>query len=171
MMFLAECTNDEKSRLGKLARDNGAADVETYAGVDSDQGLVIIEGTGEIKHPSLSPVQELFRGGSVGAAGGEHLFKVGLWVPADARTEFLDWYESEHLPILLECPDWTGCRFVEKPVKDGHQFYALHQLQDVGALESKERKRSRETPWFMRLKQNPWFDGAFTRQLYKRVEA
>jgi hypothetical protein len=38
--------------------------------------------------------------------------------------EFLDWYRNEHLPILLECPTWNGCRFVESPVLEGHQFYA-----------------------------------------------
>ncbi len=74
----------------------------------------------------------------------------------------------EHLPILLECPVWDGCRFVEQKIDKGCQFYAMHQLADKAALDSAERKRSRSTPWFKRLSVHPWFDGAFTRTLCKR---
>lgn len=171
MLSFAECAANELGQFADLAQNSGAASVELYTGADSDQSLVIIESAREIGDNSVFPVRELFSGGSFGTAGGNHLFKVGLWVPAESRAEFLAWYESEHLPILLECADWTGCRFIEKPVEEGHQFYALHQLGNVSALDSQERQRSRATPWFMRLKQHPWFDGAFTRQLYNRAEA
>ena len=88
----------------------------------------------------------------------------------DFREEFVAWYMIEHMPILLECPQWDGCRFVETSVTNGCQFYSLHQLNDRAALDSAERKRSRSTPWFKRLAQNDWFDGAFTRTLYRRPE-
>jgi hypothetical protein len=170
MMFLAQCRSNELDRFVGAARQNGATCVESFAAVDGEDALLILEGTREIKNqPSIAPVTQLFGGGSVGGSGGDHLFKVGIWVPPASRAEFLDWYESEHLPILLECPTWNGCRFVEKQVPDGHQFYALHQLESPSALDSEERRRSRSTPWFMHLKQNPWFDESFTRQLYTRV--
>lgn len=108
----------------------------------------------------------LFSGGAVGANAGPWLFFVGLWTPEDYRDEFLAWYRFEHLPILLEHAAWAGCRFTEQPVERGCQFFALHQLRDRAALDSAQRKLSRATPWFRRLAQQPWFDGAFTRSLY-----
>lgn len=118
-----------------------------------------------------TPVQLLFEGGRHGPDAGEWLLCVGLWAPAHQRGELLAWYEQEHLPILLECPTWDGCRFVEAPAPSGCQFFSLHQVSDVAALTSPERARSRATPWFERLKQFEWFDEPFTRTLYRRVEA
>jgi len=45
----------------------------------------------------------------------------------------------------------------------------MHQLSDRAALDSMERKRSRSTAWFKRLSMHPWFDGAFTRTLCRRI--
>jgi hypothetical protein len=168
MMFMAACPKAQMDRLAALARQCGARDVEMFSAVGGEAGLAIFNGNSEIDDPSVAPMTQLFGGGRVGSEGGGHLFKVDIWVPAASRAELLDWYASEHLPILLECPTWDGCRFVEKEVRDGHQFYALHQLADPRALESEERRRSRATPWFMRLKRYPWFDEAFTRALYVR---
>jgi hypothetical protein len=92
-----------------------------------------------------------------------------LWTPQDFRKEFLAWYKVEHLPMLLECPIWDGCRFVEQDVERGCQFYALHQLSDKAALDSDARKRSRSTPWFNRLAKNGWFDAGFRRTLCRRL--
>lgn len=118
---------------------------------------------------TCTPVQPLFQGGRCGAAAGPWLFRVGLWVPAAQRAEFLAWYEQEHLPILLECATWDGCRFVEAACAEGCRFHALHQLADEAALRSAERARSRATPWFLRLKQYAWFDAPFTRSLWQRM--
>lgn len=114
-------------------------------------------------------VSVLFSGGVTGSDAGPWLFCVGLWTPSDWGTEFCAWYRHEHAPILLECPVWSGFRFVEHQVADGRQFYALHWLADRAALDSDFRKRSRATPWFLRLARNDWFDGAFVRVLAKRA--
>jgi hypothetical protein len=166
MMFLAEPAKSETGKVATVIRCSGVTSVETFAAEDAEKGLVIANGNGVIDHPLVVRINPLFSGGKVGANAGDYLFMVGIWVPQAAHAEFLDWYRNEHLPILLECPTWNGCRFVERPVSDGHQFYALHQLEDRSALQSDQRRRSRATPWFMRLKQHPWFDEKFTRQLY-----
>jgi hypothetical protein len=118
---------------------------------------------------STRALRLLFSGGRFGAAGGDWLFFVGLWTPPDWRDEFLAWYRGEHLPMLLECPVWDGCRFTEQSVEAGCQFHALHQFSDRAALDSEHRRRSRSTHWFARLSRNPWFDGGFTRTLYRRL--
>lgn len=114
-------------------------------------------------------VEVLFSGGSFGPRGGPWLFDVGLWVPDSHRSEFCAWYRHEHAPILLECPVWSGFRFVEQRVERGRQYYALHWLAEREALDSPFRKLSRSTPWFRRLAANDWFDGAFVRVLARRL--
>lgn len=172
MMILADCASNEVADLATLLRKGGAVEVEAFSATDGPYGLLIFKGEVQANHRlAASAASQLFGGGKTGAAGGPYLFRVGIWVPSAHRTEFLDWYKSEHLPILLECPTWGGCRFVEAQTDDGHQFFALHQIDNPAALESEERKRSRATPWFKRLKQHSWFDEAFKRQLYIRKEA
>ncbi|MGH7660538.1 MAG: hypothetical protein ACRENA_06440 [Vulcanimicrobiaceae bacterium] len=144
--------------------------LERFARVEGDGALAITSAedvsTAAGKH---RPVRQLFGGGKYGEAAGPFLFHVALWTPQDFRDEFLAWYECEHLPMLLEADGWDGCRFVEERIDDGCLFHALHQLRDRGALDSDARKRSRATPWFARLANNPWFDSGFKRALYRRI--
>ena len=143
---------------------------ELFGEVDALRYLALLSGTTSGQPEwTLEPVDLLFSAGRYGRVAGEWLFRVGLWVPREHRSEFLSWYEQEHLAILLECSTWEGCRFVEAPDSKGCQFIALHQLADPAALSSPERARSRATPWFMRLKQFDWFDEPFTRVLYRRI--
>ncbi len=39
-----------------------------------------------------------------------YLYAVLFAVPAGHREEFDDWYTQDHVPLLLGCPDWLGCR-------------------------------------------------------------
>ena len=165
-MFFAEPAKSEIAKIATLMRRDLATCVETFAAEDADKGVIIVHNRSVIDHPLFVRIDPLFIGGKVGLNAGEYLFMVGIWLPTAARAEFLDWYQNEHLPILLECPTWNGCRFVERPMSEGHQFYALHQLEHPNALHSEQRRGSRATPWFTRLKQHPWFDEQFTRQLY-----
>ena len=147
-----------------------ATDAEAYVR-DDGRGSLILCGGDDPRSAGISGAKSLsvlFSGGRCGRESGDWLFHVGLWTPEDFRVEFLAWYQLEHLPILLECPIWDGCRFVEQKVDKGCQFYAIHQLSDKAALDSAERKRSRATAWFKRLSAHPWFDGAFTRTLFRR---
>jgi hypothetical protein len=157
-----------RSHASEYTPSATAAGVEIYVEAEGD-GRLEIRADSPAAPADEQPARLLFSAGRVGREGGDWLFHVGLWAPSDYREEFLAWYSIEHLPILLECPTWDGCRFVEQPVADGCQFYALHQLADRAALESEQRKASRSTAWFRRLKANDWFDEAFVRTLYRRA--
>jgi len=111
----------------------------------------------------------LFAGGRFGPRAGSWVFRVGIWTPKDWRSEFCAWYQHEHGPILIECPDWDGFRFFEVPASRGCQFYVTHYLADRAALDSPWRRLSRSTPWFRRLAKNKWFDGPFERILCRRL--
>ena len=166
------CEAESSEALASLAPTPSAAScVESYVREDGPGGLALCE----TEHVARSwrmgrRLETLFAEGRFGSALGGYLFKVGIWTPARFRDELLEWYRREHLPILLGCPAWDGCRFAQEDVDEGCQFYALHQLSHPRALESDERARSRSTPWFFELKRNDWFDEPFTRVLYRRID-
>lgn len=135
----------------------------------SDERLLLGDGVVAAKGAETATI--LFTGGSFGPTAGPFLFRVGMWTPIEDREDFLAWYEDDHLSLLLDHPAWDGCRFIETAADDGCQFYVLHQMRDPAALDSDERRRSRDTPWFHRLKKKDWFDDAFVRALYRRADA
>ena len=166
-MLLFETFSDDPS-AERAAAVACAGDAETFAREEKRGYLVLCPRAETGALPGARRINLLIAAGLCGPRAGPYLFKVGLWVPTEYRTEFLAWYEVDHLPILLECPTWDGCRLVEEEAEAGCQFHALHQLAEPSALNSREREHSRTTPWFMRLKRNEWFDEPFDRKLYRR---
>lgn len=150
-------------------RSAGCPQAEIFVRDGGESAVVIADGAEPSTLPTAKRFEPLFNGGRFGSVGGPWLFHVGIWTPGDYRDEFLAWYQTEHLPLLLECPVWDGCRFAEEAVPDGCQFHAIHQFSDTKALDSEQRKRSRSTPWFYRLARNDWFDSGFKRTLYQRA--
>jgi hypothetical protein len=96
------------------------------------------------------------------------LYPVLFSVPAAGEQDFNNWYDEEHLGILLRCLHWPMCRRfkVHQPAPDSWTHIALHYLLDLRALESKERDEARTTPWRDRLAKHAWFKGDY-RVLYK----
>jgi len=154
-MLLLEVSTIDPGELRRYA-EIYRGEAEIFLRDDGKGALVLCNGPVAAGNSEAKSVKKLFDGGGFGKSGGDWLFCVALWTPDDYRDEFLAWYQTEHLPILLECPAWDGCRFLEEKVSDKK------------ALDSQERKRSRSTPWFKRLAKNAWFDGAFQRTLYRR---
>jgi len=170
-VLILESSITDPSGVRRLQADCGD-DAECFVRDDA-MGAIVVCSTDEITARAGGVgrrVQVLFTGGRHGTDGGPWLFYVGLWTPDDYRAEFLAWYRWEHMPILLENPLWDGCRFVQEKTARGAQFYALHQLADKAALDSPERRHSRSTPWFRRLSEHAWFDGAFKRTLCRRLD-
>lgn len=172
IVLIRESSVTDPSLVRRLGADCGV-DAECFVRDDAAGSIVLgsMEALSRRADVTDRHVQLLFAGGRHGPDGGPWLFYVGLWTPDDYRAEFLAWYRLEHMPILLENPLWDGCRFVEEKTSRGAQFHALHQFADRAALESPERRHSRSTPWFRRLSEHPWFDGAFKRTLCRRLQA
>lgn len=87
------------------------------------------------------------------------LFAVMFEVPASRRADFSAWYDGDHLPRLLACPDWWLARRFE--VVDGDPgrwtHLTLHYLGDRGALESTERAAARASAARSAFAREPWF--------------
>jgi hypothetical protein len=92
------------------------------------------------------------------------LYAVSFNVPAEAAAEFDSWYETEHIPLLMECPDWLMVRRmrVADGVPETYTHMALHYLADAKALQSPEREKARKTAWRDKLAKNDWFKASYT---------
>lgn len=98
------------------------------------------------------------------------LFVVTFPVPDDRFDVFDEWYDADHLPILLAASGWDRCRRyrVESGDPIGPTAIVLHDLSNTGVLDGPERARARETAWRQRLvAEEPWFTQG-TYALYRR---
>jgi hypothetical protein len=82
-----------------------------------------------------------------------------LRVPAERMEEIGRWYDEEHLPMLMSCPQWVMSRRFRIAAARGLDFthVALHYLSDLRALQSPARAMARDTPWRDRLVAEGWF--------------
>lgn len=92
-----------------------------------------------------------------------YLYAVFFSVPAEREEAFNAWYVEDHVPLLLGCEHWLGCRRYR--IVDGHPaaftHMALHHLADLAALQSPAREAARATPWRAKLAAEPWFKGHY----------
>lgn len=106
-----------------------------------------------------------------GARGiGDYLSVNAFDVPDDRVAAFDDWYESEHVPRLLEAADWLRVRRFVITDGDGPRWthLALHELASAGVMDSPERRHARTGPKRDAFVNLPWFT-ASGRWLYRLV--
>lgn len=91
------------------------------------------------------------------------LYAVFFTVPGEREADFNDWYTQDHVPKLLEEPQWLGVRRyrIVDGTPEGYTHLALHHLASTDALESPARAAARNTPWRDRLAAESWFRGAY----------
>ncbi len=92
------------------------------------------------------------------------LYSVFFAVPPVREQEFNDWYVNEHVPLLMGCDEWLGCRRykIVDGAPDAFTHLAIHHLADLSALDSPARSAARATEWRDRLAQEPWFQGHYS---------
>lgn len=68
----------------------------------------------------------------------EYLLSVKIDASADNIDSVIDWYEEEHIPMLLSLPSWHGVRLFLKDDPDSSvkELLALHSLIDLAGFES-----------------------------------
>ncbi len=98
-----------------------------------------------------------------------YAYPIFFSVPEPWQTHFNQWYDREHIPMLLQCPQWVMCRRfkLEDPCGCTWTHLALHYLSDLSALQSPERTAARSTAWRRELESQPWF--RFSHRLGSRL--
>lgn len=96
------------------------------------------------------------------AETGRYIYLVTFAVPDEHQAEFDAWYEQDHVPLLLRNEHWLRCRryAVVDAEPPGVTRAAVHELADLAALDSRERKDARSSEWRARLAQNDYFSSA-----------
>lgn len=131
-------------------------DMESPQVLDTDAYASIKNNPSEVTARMLSSVGNFTRyiGRSIGTQSRDGieqaiqapiLYPVFFDVPEDRQEEFDAWYDEDHVPTLLESPDWLGCRRFALDVAHPHSFnrLALHYLADEKALQSSAREKAR----------------------------
>lgn len=85
-------------------------------------------------------------------------------VPESGRADFDDWYDNEHIPMLMKSPDWLMVRrfAVLDGVPETFTHLSIHYLAREEALSSPERAAARATPWRARLAEQEWFKPSYS---------
>ena len=84
---------------------------------------------------------------------------VFLSVPDDAAAGFVEWYETEHTPLLLKNSEWRMARHMKIVDADPNPFthMVLHYVDSEAVLDCEELAAARATEWRNRLAQEDWF--------------
>lgn len=100
----------------------------------------------------------------------EYLSVVAFPVPAADVGAFDDWYDREHVPMLLEAEDWLAVRRYRVVSAQGAPWtdLALHELRSSEVMESPQRAAARDAPMRLQLVQRSWF-GDSGRWLYRLI--
>jgi hypothetical protein len=96
------------------------------------------------------------------------LYAVFFSVPDERADEFNRWYDTERVPMLLQCKDWLMVRRFEVYEGDPQPWthLALSYLADMSALDSPELEAARNTEWCRGLAAEPWFQASYL--IYER---
>lgn len=105
---------------------------------------------------------ETFVGVEIGDTGpsepGCCVFLVSFDVPQVDQGEFDSWYETEHVPRLMEIPGWLRCRrYAVAGLGLTPTRVAVHDLASLDALDSPLRAAAAASEWRRELAERPWF--------------
>lgn len=93
----------------------------------------------------------------------DFLYAVFFNVPDARAADFDAWYDEDHVPLLLGCKEWLGCRRYR--LSDAHPepftHIALHHLSDLSALQSPARAAARASDRRASIAAEPWFKGSY----------
>jgi hypothetical protein len=87
------------------------------------------------------------------------LFAVAFAVPDAELDQFEDFYETEHVPLLMRAPSWSRVRRYAVEGGEGGPWnrLALHELRSRDALDSPEHEAARTAPKRAALADRDWF--------------
>ena len=106
--------------------------------------------------------------GADGAEFGSPYVMATWWsVTDDGREQFDEWYEQEHVPLLLRVPGRRGITRYALVEGDGPRHFATHELDSLEVLSHPLERAAAGTPWRERATAAR---RDFERRLYRRSD-
>lgn len=117
---------------------------------------------------SRTVYRETNRFGQAQAAKEEcrYLLWVQMDVPPGLDHEFNNWYNSEHIPMLMQVPGWmASTRYIL--IRGGAPKYmTIYELEGPWAVDRPEHEMTHRTEWYRRVR--PHFEN-FSSLLYEQI--
>ena len=148
------------------AKDSDAFGSPEYQQIETQHNELSDSMLSSDRRPSRYLGEEIYRNNPSmpDAEDSPLLFAVWWRVPPERESEFGNWYEHEHVPLLTGCPDWRMVRRfrVINGQPEAWNHLAFHYLGSKGALQSPERDAARKTVWRNKLGTEPWFEATYS---------
>jgi hypothetical protein len=138
--------------------DLGVLDTSEYRRLKSEPSAETAYMLGNARAFTRYICEEIGDSGPSGTEPG-YLSVVAFAVAAGDVEAFDDWYETEHVPTLLQADAWLRVRRLAVRSAEGGSWnrLALHELSALDAMWSSEREAARRTPKRAALAACPWF--------------
>ena len=89
---------------------------------------------------------QIFPGQQIAPEGAGGLLVVGYNVGSEDEEEVNNWYETEHIPALLQVDGVLAARRY-RCQQGPHSYIAIYHLTEPGVCKSEMWKKAAETPW------------------------
>jgi hypothetical protein len=87
-------------------------------------------------------------------------------VAPEYESEFNEWCDKEHIPLLLQIPGWLGVERLRRVQGSSPKYLTFHEVEGSRTLERKELERASRTKWSRRVQ--PHFKN-YSSTLYKQL--
>lgn len=87
-------------------------------------------------------------------------------VPPEIEDEFNEWYNKEHIPLLLMAPGWMASRRFRRVKGDDPKYMTMYEVEGPSARQGQEYEKTHKTDWYQRIR--PKFRN-FSNVLYEQL--
>lgn len=96
-----------------------------------------------------------------------YLWIARMDIPPEIEDEFNEWYDTEHVPLLLTAPGWMASRRFRRIRGDDPKYMTMYEIAGPSAREGEAYERTHKTDWYRRIRpQFRNFSSALYEQLY-----
>lgn len=107
-----------------------------------------------------------FRQARYEAMKSDYLLIAQMDIPPEMEDEFNDWYNKEHVPLLMMVPGWMAAKRFRRIQGDYPKYMTMYEIEGPWAREREEHERTHTTEWYQRIR--PHFRN-FSSVLYEQL--
>lgn len=82
-----------------------------------------------------------------GLLEGEPQYQVIVGLTSQVEDDLLDWYRTEHIPLLLQIPGWRRIRQFRLVEGAGERILTIHDIDDPAVCETGLWRKATSTRW------------------------